>query len=206
MAPTGVQVQPARHRGTSLFMAFGVLVFILSLAAAGGGYAWKYILTSSQATYKQQLAERQKQFDINLISELKEANTKIDTARQLLANHLAASQIFDIVSRLTIENVRFLSLEFTGPTQSDGIKISMNGYGASFSAVAFQSSVLNQLEQYGLRQVVKNPIISDPSLNTNGTVSFGFSATVDPGSLSYEKLVNPSAPVPAAASSSPQTP
>jgi hypothetical protein len=65
----------------------------------------------------------------------------------------------------------------------------MKGYGRNFSSVAFQSDVLGQLEQYGLRNIVKNPILSDPSLDTGGTVSFGFTATLNPASLSYRQSV-----------------
>jgi hypothetical protein len=72
----------------------------------------------------------------------------------------------------------------------------MQGYGSSLSAVAFQSDVLNQLEQYGLRKIIRNPILSDPALDANGTVSFNFSATIDPAALSYMKSVEPAAPPP----------
>jgi hypothetical protein len=78
----------------------------------------------------------------------------------------------------------------TPVNQTEDIKVSLKGYGTSFSAVAFQSDVLGQLEQYGLRKIVKNPIISDPSLDQRGTVSFGFTASVDPKSVLYEKLVS----------------
>lgn len=188
----GPTVAPTKHRGASWFMTFSVLVFILSLAAVGGAYAWKQVLVSAQAGYKTQLAERQKQFNVDLISQLKEANVKIDIAKTLLRNHVAMSQIFGIISRITIENVRFLSMDVSGPKKAGGdLTVTLAGYGSNLSAVAFQSDVLNQLEQYGLRKIVKNPILSDPSLNTNGTVSFGFTASIDPSSLSYENIVSP---------------
>jgi hypothetical protein len=183
---------PKRHYGASIFMTIGTVIFILSLAGAGGAYAYKQYLISAQETYKKDLATREQQFNIDLIEQLKGENVKIDLARQLLNNHLAMSQIFDIIGRLTIENVRFMSMDVSTPkAASDGIKVSLQGYGTSFSAVAFQSDVLNQLDQYGLRKVVKNPILSNPALGASGAVSFGFVATIDPGSLSYEKSVSP---------------
>jgi len=171
-------------------MTFSVFVFILSLAAVGGVYFWNQYLVSAQTGYKAELAEREKQFNVDLIEQLKRVNVQIDMAKQLLANHLAVSQVFDIISHFTAENSRFLSLDLATPTnQSDGVKISMKGYGKSFSSVAFQSDVLSQLERYGLRRIVKNPILSDPSLDNNGTVSFGFTATIDPENLSYKQSV-----------------
>ena len=188
----GLNTPTPRRHTSSLFMTLAVFLFIASLASAGGMYFWKSVLLSSQEGYKIQLAEREKQFNADLIEELKRQNVKIDLAKGLLKNHMAMSQIFDIVGRLTIESVRFLSMDVSsGVEPGEGVKVSMKGYGTSFSAVAFQSDVLGQLEEYGLRKIVKNPILSDPALDGNGTVSFGFSATIDPVNLSYEKSIAP---------------
>ena len=58
-----VMMQKTPRRSVSLFMMFSVIIFILSLGAIAGAYAWKQYLTSSQDSYKQQLAEREKQFN-----------------------------------------------------------------------------------------------------------------------------------------------
>jgi hypothetical protein len=192
MVPVGGLNAAAPRRTTSFFMIAAVLLFVISIAAAGGMYFWKSYLESSQLKYKDQLAQREKQFNPDLIEELKRQNVKIDLGKQLIAGHVAMSQIFDIIGRLTIEKVRFTSMDLSlGATASDAIRINMKGFGTSLSAVAWQSDVLGQLEKYGLRKVVKNPILSDPALDTNGLVSFGFSAAIDPASLSYEKSLAP---------------
>ncbi len=196
---------PRSHVSNSIFMTIATLLFILSLAGAGGVYAYKQYLIKAQVEYKQELVTRQKQFNTDLIEELKAQSVKIDLARKLLNEHTALSQIFDIIGRLTIENVRFLSFDASVPAQGSGdsgIKINLQGYGSSLSAVAFQSDVLGQLEQYGLRKIIKNPIVANPSVGTDNKVSFGLSATVDADSLSYEKMISPSV---APASTSPAT-
>jgi hypothetical protein len=87
-----------------------------------------------------------------------------------------------------------MSMDISAPKTAGGnLTMNMQGYGTSFSAVAFQSDVLNKLDQYGLRTIVKNPILSNPTLGSNGAVSFGFTATIDSGSLSYEKSITSSA-------------
>ncbi len=189
----GLSSAPQHRQTTSIFMTIATILFILSLAGAGGSYAYGQYLLSAQRTYKDQLATREKQFNVDLIEQLKAENVKIDSARKVLNNHIALSQIFDIIGRMTIENVRFMSLDVSVPTvASDGVKISLQGYGTSLSAVAFQSDVLSQLDQYGLRKIVKNPILSNPTLGgVSNTVGFGLSAVVDPASLSYENMVSP---------------
>lgn len=189
----GVSTPAPSKKSTSIFMTLAALIFILSLGAAGGMYFWKSFLLTSQESYKTQLAQREKQFNSDLIEELKRQDVKISLASQLIRNHLAMSNIFSVLGSLTIESVRFISLDLVAPANStEDIKVSMKGYGSSFSAVAFQSDVLGKLEDYGLRRIVKNPILSDPSLDSNNTVSFGFTATIDPTTLSYEKALAPS--------------
>jgi hypothetical protein len=188
MVPVGGLNASAPRRTTSFFMIAAVLLFVVSIGAAGGMYFWKSYLESAQLKYKDQLAQREKQFNPDLIEELKRQNVKIDLGKQLISNHVAISQVFDIIGRLTIESVRFTSMDLaSGATPADGIKINMKGYGTNLSAVAWQSDVLGQLEKYGLRKVVKNPILSDPALDSAGLVTFGFTASIDPSNLSYEK-------------------
>ncbi len=192
----GATYPSSQHHANSLFMTLATLIFIVSLVGAGGVYAYKQYLINNQDVLKQELATREKQFNVDLISQLKAENVKIDMAHSLIKNHVALSQIFDLIGRLTIANVRFMSLDATVPavgSSDNGIKISLQGYGTSLSAVAFQSDILGQLDQYGLRNIIKNPILSNPALGGNGAISFGFTATVDPGSLSYENMVSPSA-------------
>ena len=198
-------IQRAQRAGVSIFMAIAVVVFIAALGSVGGAYAWKQYLLNKQTEYKQDLADRQTQFDLTTIQHLKKVNMQIDTARQLLNNHLDLTQIFGIIGQMTIEKVRFTSMDLTVPPNlNDGIKLSLSGYGLSASSndttgmqtIAFQSDVLGSLSKYNLTntkfnlsQIVKNPILSNPSPGENGKVSFGFSATVSAKTLSYEASV-----------------
>lgn len=187
----GVPMPPHKRHSSSLFMTIAVFAFILSLLAVGGSYLYKSFLLNQRVAYEKELKVREKQFNVDLIENLKRQNIKIDVANQLLRNHLAVSQIFDIIGQFTSENVRFLSMDLTSPqNQTEDMKISLRGYGTNFVAVAFQSDVLGQLEDYGLRKIVKNPIISDPSKGQDSRVSFGFSASIDPTALSYQRSVS----------------
>lgn len=192
MTPVGLGSSrlPKSGPSVSVFMTIGVLLFIASIAGIGIVFAWKQYLFSAQENYKQQLVEREKQFRVELIEQLKEVDVKINTAKTLLSNHVSTSQIFDVISKFTIENVRFMNMEFAYPEKSgESPTMIMKGYGTNLAALAFQSDVLGQLEQYGLRKIVKNPIISDPALDSSGLVSFGFTASIDGSSLLYSKFL-----------------
>jgi hypothetical protein len=181
------------HSGTSVLMVVAVLLFIVSIAGAAFTFVWKNVLTKAQENYKIQLAESEKRFNTSLIENLKRANTKIDVSKQLLSNHLAVSEVFSIISKLTIAGVRFSSFDFSAPTKdSDGIKVSMKGVGNSFSAIAFQSSVFGKSQLYGSNKVLRNPILSDLALDQNGNVGFTFTTTINPADLSYSKILDSS--------------
>ncbi len=177
-----------RGMGGSIFMTIAVIIFVLSLAAIGGAIAWKQYLLSAQVGYEKELAIREKQYNLDLIKQLKAESVKLTLAKQLLSNHFATSKIFGVISSITAQNVRFQSMDLQGPTETTGASfdLSLAGYGRDLTTVAFQSQVMNELDKYGLRSVVKNPIISDPGLNQNGSVTFRLSATVEPTSMLYQ--------------------
>lgn len=176
------------HSIGSLYMAIAVTVFVISILSIGGVFAWKHVLISSQAKNAQKLAQIEATFNVEQISFLKAQAAKITLARQLVTNHLAVSRIFSVISQLTDENVRFHTMDLTVPAGNQTpFQLVLSGYGKSFPSVAFQSDVLNSLEKYGLRGTIKNAIVSDPALNHDGTVTFGFTAQVDPANFYYAK-------------------
>ena len=184
------KIRSSRGAGTSVFMFIAIMIFVISIAGAVFSILWKNVLVNSQESYREQLAESEKRFNVALIEELKKANTKIDLSEQLLKNHLAVSEIFSIISKLTIEGVRFNSFDFIAPSkESEGIKITMRGIGNSFSSIAWQSDVFGKSAKFGTNKVLRNPVLSDLALDSNGNVGFTFSATLSPADISYEKLL-----------------
>lgn len=176
--------------GASVFMFISVMIFILSLAGAGFTFFWKDVLTKQQASYQVELEKAEKRFDIALIEKLKKANTKIDLANQLLKNHIAVSEVFDIINNLTTEGIRFDNFEFTSPAVSgDSARITVKGTGNSFSSIAWQSDVLGQSIKYGKNKVVKNPVLGDLVLDDKGNVGFTLTASFDTSDIYYEKIL-----------------
>lgn len=179
----------------SIFLNISILIFVISLGAAGVAYAWKTVLLSRQDAYKQELNELEKRFNPDLIRQLQQINQRIDNVKLVLGRHVALSNIFDVISKMTAENTRFLSMDavtsqgresgVSGADTSNNIKIMLSGYGANLSAVAFQAKVLSQLDKYGLGSVLINPTISEPSIDQNGTVSFSISEEIDPSRFIY---------------------
>lgn len=181
--------KPPRHIA-SLYMILATTLLVISIAGVGGAFLWKQYQISLQEKLKIELADREKQFNINLIEQLKQVNVQIDTARGLLREHRAVSAIFDLISKLTVEKIQFTTLEIVGPDNPGGdLNITLEGSGANLAVLAFQSDVLGSLERYNLRKAIKNPIISNPKIGADGLTSFILEASVDPSSVSYERIV-----------------
>jgi hypothetical protein len=187
---------PARH-SVSILLTVSVALFILSLGGAGFAFAWEKVLDSQQNKYKDDLAADQNQFNTSLISTLTAANEKINLAKDLIQNHLAASEIFNIIGQLTITSVQWKSFTFSAPAVSgssagransgtnNDITVSMQGEADSYYSVAYQSDVFGQSSEFGSNNVIKNPVLSNLSVGSDGKVGFSFTASVDPSELSY---------------------
>ncbi len=190
------------HGSTSILMIIGTLLFIVSLVLAGLTFVGKTLLLKVQDQSKINLAENEKRFNLPLIEDLKKANLKIDLAGQLLKNHIAVSEALAIVGGLTVDRVRFSSFEFSSgvdtpasaaapSSQTSGpvFKIKMKGIADTFNSVAWQSDVFGRSQKYGTNKVLKNPILSDLSVDASGSVNFNFAADIVPADISYEKVL-----------------
>lgn len=181
---------PARH-SVSIFLIISVVIFIISLGGAGFAFAWQKVLLSEQNQYKDDLAADQNQFNTSLINTLSTANTKITLAEGLLQNHLAVSEIFNIISQLTIASVQWKSFTFSAPTAGGSggapglATISMQGETDSYYSVAYQSDVFGESSEFGTNKVIKDPVLSNLSVGSDGAVDFSFTASIDPAELSY---------------------
>lgn len=186
--PNSSLQRPKTH-GTSLFMLIAVLIFIISIGGVAGAYFWKLYLKSANEIYKKELVAREKQFNLDLIEKLKRIDFQIDTAKTVIKDHLAVSKLFEFIQKMTVDGVRFSRMDFKGDTGGINMTLNLEGYGKNLPTVAFQSDVFAKLADYGLSKVIKNPIMSDPTINSNGTVSFRLSAEVDGSSLLYNQLI-----------------
>ena len=187
-------------------MTLSTIIFVFSLVSIGGVLLWKQYLVSAQEQYKKDLVVREQQFNIDLIRQMKAESTKISLAKNLLNNHVAVSKLFSVISSLTAENVRFLNMDFASPSDQSGneFKITMSGYSRDLPTVAFQAQVLNKLGDFGIKNVVRNPIVSDPTFNIGGSVSFNLAASLDPSVLLYQVGTTDAAPAAPSSSNPPR--
>lgn len=165
--------------------AFGV-VFL----AAIGLFFYGRILDGQLAAQNAKLAKAESSIDPATVESFVQLRDRLDSSRTLLAKHRAFSGFFSALSSLTPQTVRFTSVHVTVAT--DGTIVA-DGSGVSKSFNALSSASANFAKDGRLHDV----IFSKMTINKDSSVSFAFSASVDPSLIAF----NPSAsatPAPAA--------
>jgi hypothetical protein len=180
--------EKARTGGVGLFLLISILVFILSIIAAGGAFAYTGILNQKLAAQKSQLDLQKGAFDPATIQDLLRLDSRIQQSQSLLQKHVAPSAVFNFLAQNTLVNVQFTSFDYSLNADGSGT-IELDGTADSFSTIALQSDALGQSSS--LKDVIFSGITVDP----DNRVSFTVSAAVDPSLLSYskEQLATPAA-------------
>jgi hypothetical protein len=168
----------------SLFSLIGIVLFVVTLAVGGAAFFYQGVLKNQITESEATLNQAKEAFDPELINEIVRLDTRIETAKTLLAGHTSVTPLFDYISTITLQTVRFRNFSFAY-LAPDKIIVTMQGQGQSYASVALQSDLLD--EQKYLRETS----VGDMSLEPTGLVSFSVSTVIDPVLLSYDQSINP---------------
>lgn len=159
---------------TSLFSFLATLIFFGALASAAGMYFYEASLKKSISAASVSLAASRNSFEPTLISQLKTLDRRLTDANKLLANHVAVSPIFEVLSETTLKSIQFTKFSFTNPTSVTApISVRMSGKARDYSSIALES------DQLALNKNIHNPIFSNLALDEKtGMVSFDLVFTV----------------------------
>jgi len=198
MMPGGM----AAAQKKSSFNLFGVVsgvVFFITLALSAGSFAYEKILMNENEQKKSEIKAEISNFDPELVSELTTLKARLDTAVELLRNHIALTEFFTMLEENTVSTIEFSSFSFRGNTKGD-LEIELKGMSPSFNDLVLQSDTF--LAESDLKDVR----FSGFNVDDEGDVAFTVSATLDPRLVSYEKVVSGLAVSAPSAESSSQTP
>lgn len=170
----------ARGGGMGLFFLVSMLVFVMSLVAAGGAFAYQGVLKGQIADKDVSLQRAEGAFDAAAIQDLLRMDSRLGQAKLLLQKHISASALFYLLSQITLERVQLLAMTFTLGADGSGTLV-LSGTADSFSTVALQS------DAFGASKVLRDVIFSGIAAGDGGKVSFSVNATVDPAVLLYSR-------------------
>lgn len=169
--------QEKTFSGSGLVLFVGILTLVISLVLAGGVFAYDSFLKSSVTRKEEQLRQQRDAFAPEVIREMARLSTKLTVAKNLLKEHVAVSEIFALLQNVTLQTVRFSSFSFSEGEQ--GIQVTMQGEGLSFTSVALQA------DEFAKNPNLTNSIFSGFSLDNRGNVVFTVTTTVNPSVVSY---------------------
>lgn len=168
-----------RPESVSVALLVSIIIFMLSLAAAGGVFFYKRVLIRNIDKMNGQLVQAKNSFDPESIEKWSRFDKRIDAAAKILASHSVVSPIFDLLQNDTLATVKFNN--FSLDLKDNGsASVSMTGEAKSFSSVANQSDIINR------EKFIKNPVFSDLNPNQSGNVVFKFNGSLDPALISYK--------------------
>ncbi|KKT44864.1 MAG: hypothetical protein UW34_C0007G0008 [Parcubacteria group bacterium GW2011_GWA2_44_15] len=174
-------VSHTRPESISVFLLISIIVFILSLSALGGLYAYKKVLVNRINEMNNRLVQAKNSFEPDFIEKLSRLNKRIESANIIVASHTALTPIFSLLENITLATVKFDT--FTYEFKDNGASsLFMTGQAKNFSSVALQSDI------FGYEKYIKNPVFSDLNPDQSGNIVFKFSSTVDPALISYKNI------------------
>ncbi len=178
--------EPTTSSSISLFLLLSIIVFLISLGIAGYIYLEKKSLVNEITTEQEVIQKNKSSFDSNTIENILKLNSRISVAQALLNNHVSIAPVFDFLSKETLKNVRFKSFVFSNNIKdssgNSGIGISLSGIAQSWETLAAQA---NEFGKEITKTTIREPKVSSFNLNPDGTVSFTFTALINPGAISF---------------------
>lgn len=173
----------------SIFTLLSVLIFFLSVAAAGGVFLWQKNLEKQIADVKSVIIREKDSFSVEDINQLDQLEKRLISGQQLLDSKLYTSRIFNLLNENTIKTVRFTKLTVDPSTvEKDKLKITVSGQAKDYASLALQAHIFS-----GLSDSFIEYDFSNLTLDLAGNVTFDMNATFAKDSLVFSanpKTVN----------------
>ncbi len=176
-----------RRSSVSLFLLISIIIFLIALGLTAFVFLEKQTLVSAITSEQDVIKKNINSFEPATIENIVELNSRISVANTLLKNHVAVSPIFDFLQARTLKNVRFKNFNFSQSAISNsgttGVQITMSGQSRDWATLASQADEFGKADW---KKIIQEPKISNFNLNADGSVSFQFSAFINPEFLVYK--------------------
>ncbi len=176
----------ASGSGVGLFLLLSIILFIVAAALAGGVWFWQKSLLSKIENSKLALVADRDSYQEDTINGLVRLNDRIEESKKLLSKHLAVSPVFTLLEQNILRNIRLKTMKFSSDTNNK-INLSLSGTAVSYDVLSKQSDAFGTST---LRKFISDPAVSDFSPMEDGSISFDFTATLNPVLVSYESVIS----------------
>lgn len=176
--PTATRQQSSLDFGDALsILSYVILVIMFVLALAV--FLYGRILSGQLSSKDAALAKAEAAIDPATVQGFVQLRDRLNSSRQLLSGHVAPSRLFTALEAILPTTVRFNSLH-ASIDSAGSVRIEGAGVSKSFNSLSAASAA------FGNDSRIKNVIFSKMAINQkDNSVSFGFSATVDPKLIGF---------------------
>ncbi|OHA99350.1 MAG: hypothetical protein A3H52_01075 [Candidatus Zambryskibacteria bacterium RIFCSPLOWO2_02_FULL_39_26] len=172
---------PAPARSFNFFSLISTTIFIITILASGGLFAYKKILENQIVKADKDVNEARAAFQVEEIKDLIDANSRITAINSLLKNHVVLSKVFTLLEELTIKKIRFS--DFSYAKKGDSLTLKMKTESQNYSALASQEEIFSK------SQFLKNTKFFDFNIGENGYITTDFFTELNPSLISYKSVV-----------------
>jgi hypothetical protein len=165
--------------GRTLFSIVATIIFLATLGGGGAVYAWQIKLEKDIVNQIEIMKKARESFDEKFVQEASRLNTRIESAKGMLTNHVSPSSLYGLLEEYTLQTVSFSQFGFKD-NQDGTIAVSGSGQAARYESIVLQS------DAFGKSGYLRNVIFTNlrPDAN-NQQVGFSFEATLDPRLILY---------------------
>lgn len=143
-----------------------------ALAAAAGSFAYQKYLTYQLEQKMELLSEAQAGVSEEQVEDFVRLRDRLSSGNALLSNQIVLSRFFDTLEDLTLQNVRFNSMELA--VAGDGsANLEVEGTARNFNTLAAQSNA------FAGERGIRRAIFSSIALTDTRQVTFRLTADID---------------------------
>ena len=174
-----------RPQSVNVFLFFGTILLLGSIAGAIFVFIYKNSLTTQVAQMSDNLKKSEAAFQSDFIQELQRTDLRLNAADEVLMNHVAVSPIFNELQSSTLKSIQYTKFAYSLAGEGTGaqVNVQMSGIGQSYSSIALEAIEL------GKNPYIQNPIFSNLAPNDQGTILFDLTFSIDPKFVMYEEAI-----------------
>ncbi len=179
--PYSASASTRQFRGdfSGAFNFFAYAAFFIALSLAVGVFFYGRILSATLASKDADLSKAEASVDETTVNSFLQLHNRLLSGETLLGNHVALSNFFTLLETIMPTSVRFSSLNLSLDSSSGAVQVDGSGVAKSFNALASASIAFAKDGR------IKNAIFSNISVNKNSSVTFAFTASLDPKLVAF---------------------
>ncbi len=173
--------------GSSFFILISFFLFICSIVSAGIIFSLNQLAISQKKSANDSLVKSQQSINKETIEEIKSLNSRLGVIQSLLNRHVAASLIFNELSKNTITQVSFSAFDLKRKTDNT-FSLSLKAQGVGYESIVAQDA---QFSSAPAQKFFKNTSITD-FVKSKGQdlTSFGINTSVSNNAINFSEVLS----------------